>query len=609
MPLTRAELEDAQASAMADDVEIDLERMSAWTLEEATTYFESGGAVEPAAAAGAKVSALVSFLRAHGLGRLEPCLSELTLEQLAQQHASLGRTALLGTLKRAGVVGLTDRQAVANALEKAVKAGALAAFSPYPPLPAASAYSPPRSMADFDAHQERCLPGDSYGLEFPFTAAMLADEERFGSRFLTEAFRSFGSISASNAVRLVACAEFVGGGAASKAVLEVEYTEPSDALHTRLFVKMPHGQARKREKYLCACILVQDAAEVTFAQRFVERVPMRAPRTYFADRSELSTNFILVSELLEFAPSSSQSRGEPARLPPYALHRAYSKQHDHHLGAGVRVAEFYEVMCAKLGQLAGWHKSDAALAAELHEAFPRFLLPSAVADPPNVLSAKCDALTEFVGAVAPQLFPPDVSSPAYLRDFREQFVHLMSFSSKIAARLSSDPDYVAFAHPNLNIDNAFWWRDERGGLDAGVIDWAAFGCREAGAALDMCLFACDHELMLSAQTSFLRAYASACRAAGGPTLDVDELKLRLDLTLALSMAGQTGIFGQIYQRVRKEAWSGVADRFDPRIDADDDAAFIVRAYAIGLVNRLTRFKRDRVYQTACAACGEAPRHL
>ena len=50
MTLTQAELEDIQADAMADDIAIDLEKMSLWTREQATTYFESGGEVEPAVA-------------------------------------------------------------------------------------------------------------------------------------------------------------------------------------------------------------------------------------------------------------------------------------------------------------------------------------------------------------------------------------------------------------------------------------------------------------------------------------------------------------------------------------------------------------------------------
>jgi medium-chain acyl-[acyl-carrier-protein] hydrolase len=49
MPLTIEELESLQADEMADDVAIDLAKMSAWTEQQARAYFESGGAVDPAA--------------------------------------------------------------------------------------------------------------------------------------------------------------------------------------------------------------------------------------------------------------------------------------------------------------------------------------------------------------------------------------------------------------------------------------------------------------------------------------------------------------------------------------------------------------------------------
>jgi medium-chain acyl-[acyl-carrier-protein] hydrolase len=47
MPLTQSELEDIQADALADDIDIDLRKMSLWTREEAVAYFESGGLEEP----------------------------------------------------------------------------------------------------------------------------------------------------------------------------------------------------------------------------------------------------------------------------------------------------------------------------------------------------------------------------------------------------------------------------------------------------------------------------------------------------------------------------------------------------------------------------------
>ena len=46
MPLTLAELEEIQADAMADDIDIDFATMSLWTREKAIKFFEGGGVEE-----------------------------------------------------------------------------------------------------------------------------------------------------------------------------------------------------------------------------------------------------------------------------------------------------------------------------------------------------------------------------------------------------------------------------------------------------------------------------------------------------------------------------------------------------------------------------------
>ena len=66
MPLSLEELKDLQCDAMADDVDIDLEKMSLWTVDEARNYFESGGVDEPAAAGTAPAFKFTSGGRATG---------------------------------------------------------------------------------------------------------------------------------------------------------------------------------------------------------------------------------------------------------------------------------------------------------------------------------------------------------------------------------------------------------------------------------------------------------------------------------------------------------------------------------------------------------------
>ena len=55
------------------------------------------------------------------------------------------------------------------------------------------------------------------------------------------------------------------------------------------------------------------------------------------------------------------------------------------------------------------------------------------------------------------------------------------------------PDYVAFTHPNLNVDNAYFWRDEKDVLHNGVLDWGGFAQTSLASALWRCLECADFD--------------------------------------------------------------------------------------------------------------------
>ena len=201
-----------------------------------------------------------------------------------------------------------------------------------------------------------------------------------------------------------------------------------------LLLSFTPRQDRKREKYLCACVYRSDVSEVLFAQRYARRVPTQSPRTYFADRSEASTNFILISERLAYASETEHPRGVPACLPAFALQRAHSKFHDHHLGTPP--AEYYHVLVTKLGQLAGWYKENAERAAELNDAFPTVYAdqnPMVTAGP--LATRQFDALLDFLRLSVAQLLPADATSDAAISQMRLQFAHLTStLYSKLQVR-------------------------------------------------------------------------------------------------------------------------------------------------------------------------------
>ena len=93
MPLTLEQLEAIQADNMADDIDIDFEKMSAWTEAEAQAFFESGGALEPGAFLAPPNTPLTRKPRVvllHG-GYTNPKIFDFQLAKAKQRWAAVGR--------------------------------------------------------------------------------------------------------------------------------------------------------------------------------------------------------------------------------------------------------------------------------------------------------------------------------------------------------------------------------------------------------------------------------------------------------------------------------------------------------------------------------------
>ena len=49
-----------------------------------------------------------------------------------------------------------------------------------------------------------------------------------------------------------------------------------------------------------------------------------------------------------------------------------------------------------------------------------------------------------------------------------------AYSSELSYWKNMDSDYVSLGHQNLNVDNAYFWRDDRDKLDCGLVDFGGF---------------------------------------------------------------------------------------------------------------------------------------
>lgn len=73
--------------------------------------------------------------------------------------------------------------------------------------------------------------------------------------------------------------------------------------------------------------------------------------------------------------------------------------------------------------------------------------------------AQIDGMFSFTRDTMPQMLTPDVRADKEFLNGKaaNEMLHALCYYQEAIRRLNANPDYLSFAHPNLNIDNAWWW--------------------------------------------------------------------------------------------------------------------------------------------------------
>ena len=337
---------------------------------------------------------------------------------------------------------------------------------------------------------------------------------RAGAEWLTRAFHAYGALPPDNAVAEVTrCDTFAGGNSGDKLVLDVVYASPDPALHTRLFAKFsrclgdPFRDRRRAEL----------AGEVRLAalSRHPE-FPVAVAKSYFADFDPTSGSGVLITQRIDYGEHGI----EPARV----------KNMDHLLPNAL---EHYRATVTALARLAAAHQSG-RLSPELERLFP-FSPEAAAADLPvaadaGEVSAKARAIAAFL-AECPQLFPPALTAPVFGQRFVAQALHLHRHDAALRRFLYADPRFVALAHWNTHIDNAWFWRDGEGLLQAGLLDWGMVRQMNVATALWGGLSGADPWIFDKHLDELLGLFCEVLVAEGGPRISPAELGLHFDLAV------------------------------------------------------------------------------
>lgn len=73
------------------------------------------------------------------------------------------------------------------------------------------------------------------------------------------------------------------------------------------------------------------------------------------------------------------------------------------------------------------------------------------------------------------MFGPDLANPTYLAQLKGEVTEVGSALGKVNKYCTTGENLMGFMHPNLHIDNAFFYRDDNGCQDCGLLDYGGVG--------------------------------------------------------------------------------------------------------------------------------------
>ncbi|RBY90639.1 hypothetical protein [Blastococcus sp. TF02A-26] len=392
-------------------------------------------------------------------------------------------------------------------------------------------------------------PGAHFGLEVPSDAAtLLAD----GPGFLTRAFRAAGSLGPEGSVRrVVAAREFEGGGTGKKLLLTVEYDRPPAGLPEELFVKF----SRNHDDELRDSGRFQMVSEVAFA--VLSRAPdfpVPVPTMVFADVDPQTSTGLLVTACVPYGRDGV----EPHH--PKCLDHEIPDQAGH-----------YEAILRGLARLSGAHRAG-RLSPEFDRVFPYDRTRAAAGFGRRVPEEKVVQWATRLFAFAdryPQLFPAHARDAAFRERFLADVPVVLAATDRIGEILHGDPDLIAFAHWNANIDNCWFRRGADGRLEAGFLDWANAGQLSVAQSVSGALSCAEVPLWEEHLDRLLTVFVEEYAAAGGPAVDLDTLRLHVLLIAASGLPHSLGAPVAVPREVAD--LDEVESSRDPRLSRHENA--------------------------------------
>lgn len=411
-----------------------------------------------------------------------------------------------------------------------------------------------------------------------------------------------------------------------KALITVQYATPDKNLHEELFVKVPFNQDNNLMWRMNMSFFGDpDGGEVSAYQFLQHLLPFRTPKMYFVDMSRATTNYIIVTEQIPFMPKGMDSRPyeivptigkfqdfelQDACQPIYALLRAmarmiaWDKQ-----GRFEHVREIFEESTyARMGGReavvkaiqAGKEAKKQATKEQLRERLKNEMLKAIAAQNEKKqkhFAGQVDKFIYWLRDLGKNLFPADCKEEDFLENFRKQMLLIGKLSGAIAMWTEQEEghdEFYGLIHPNLQIDNGFFWKDEEGMYHAGLLDWGGCGYYPHPGVLLNIMSTAQAQHFLEHEDKWFQCFVDEIKRFGGPEIDAEKFKRIVRLNYAAGVAGMCNTcVTNVFALSQEEEWKDVKDKFH-EVVMD---RWNIRCNALDAEIKVQVWRRSTIWQT------------
>lgn len=212
--------------------------------------------------------------------------------------------------------------------------------------------------------------------------------------------------------------------------------------------------------------------------------------------------------------------------------------------------------------------------------------------PPPVAEGFLGIAEEFIAAAAAHTFPKELVAKPYLDRFFKEAGEMSKYCCEMSAYSLLVPEYWTLAHPNAQIDNAFYWRAESGEMECGLLDWGATNHGSIPIVIGNGWMGAEPEVMAEHEERLVQVFLDEYEKVTGVRFDFDDLIMHIKLAQASVLFGCCANVGTLLRIIKRGDWKDVKDRYDPKINEN----FLVRCYYVQVELFLGMWKSRSPYR-------------